>query len=156
MREDEPDILDMLIAHELAVKRLYEVFGTTFVDRRDLWQALATDEQEHADRLSRLRPDPRARGSLVRESRLRPEAVKSSISYVESQIERAEGGRLALLQALSIARDLESALIEEELSKLCESEHPEIRSIMMGIAEETKGHREMLNDALHGERRRRL
>ncbi len=38
MAGDEPSILELLIEHELAIKRLYEAFALDFADRRDLWR----------------------------------------------------------------------------------------------------------------------
>ena len=40
MTGDEPSVLELLIEHELAVKRLYEVFAVLFADRRDFGRAL--------------------------------------------------------------------------------------------------------------------
>jgi hypothetical protein len=35
MKGDEPDILEMLIKHELAIKQLYEKFVSMFINRKD-------------------------------------------------------------------------------------------------------------------------
>jgi hypothetical protein len=48
---------------------------------------------------------------LSQSSRIKPQAIKSSIGYVESQIVRAQKDSLSLVQALSIAKDLENALL---------------------------------------------
>jgi rubrerythrin len=151
----EPSILELLIEHELAVKRLYEAFALDFAERGDLWQSLARDEQGHADRLGRLMPQSNEVGRLWLDSGLRPQAVKSSIAYVESQRARAEGGGLGLLQALAIARDLENALIENEFSKLSGPVNVEIGSVLEDLAVETERHRKMLAEALEAERRLR-
>ncbi|MFH1833591.1 MAG: hypothetical protein ABH877_01085 [bacterium] len=47
------DILEALIEHELAVKRLYETFAADFTDRQEFWQTLAGAEQRHADKLGK-------------------------------------------------------------------------------------------------------
>jgi rubrerythrin len=153
---DEPSVLELLIEHELAVKRLYEAFALDFGDRRDLWQSLARDEQGHADRLERLRPRSTEVGRLWLDSGLRPQAIKSSIAYVESQRVRAEEGGLRLLQALAIAKDLENALIEKEFSKLSGPTNVEIRSVLDDLAAETEKHRRVLAEALEAESRSRL
>ncbi len=152
MTGDEPSVLELLIEHELAVKRLYEVFAVLFADRRDFWQGLARDEQGHADRLERLRPQSTEVGRFWLDSGLRPQAVKSSIAYVESQKARAQEGRLRLLQALAIAKDLENALIEDEFSKLSGPVNVEIGSVLEDLAAETDGHRRTLAEALEAER----
>lgn len=155
MREEQPDVLEMLIKHELALKQLYEVFAAAFMNRQDFWQTLAADEQGHAHRLGKLRSEPTIDNWLLHDSGLKLQAITSSIGYVESQIVRAREGRLSLLQALSIAKDLEDALIEKQFSRLGDSVCVEIRSILMDLAAETEGHRKALAEALDTEKQLR-
>lgn len=154
MREDEQDILEMLMRHELVIKQLYEVFAALFASHQDFWQRLAGDEQRHADRLDKLRSDSAIDTRLIGNAGIKIQAIKSSITYVESQIARAQDGQLALLQALSIARDLESALVEKHFSKLSDLASREIKSTLMDLAAETERHRKALVDAIDSEKRR--
>jgi hypothetical protein len=41
---DEPDVLELLIRHELVIKQLYEIFASMSENRREFWQSLAVDE----------------------------------------------------------------------------------------------------------------
>jgi len=86
---------------------------------------------------------------LLQESQIKPQAIKLSIGYVESQAERAQKSNINLLQALSIAKDLESALLEKQFSKLSNVASKEMRATLMDLAIETERHRnavvEMLN-----------
>ena len=153
MKEVEPDVLEMLIGHELVIKQLYEVFAATFKHRQEFWQNLARDEQGHADRLASLRSESTVNRWLLHESRLKPNAIKSSIGYVERQVARAREGNFSLLQALSIARDLEDALLEKHFSKLSDSTSERFRSILMDLAAETERHRKVLVEAIETEKR---
>jgi len=153
MKDDEPDVLEMLARHELALKQLYDLFAAQFAHRQDFWQGLARDEQRHADALGTLRSDPAAIAWLAKDSGLKPQAIKSSIGYVESQIARARGGTLNPLQALAIARDLESALIEKQFSRLSGSAPAEIRKVVTVLATETERHHKGIVDAIHAEKR---
>ena len=155
MTVNEPGVLELLIEHELAMKRLYEAFALDFRDRRELWQSLARDEQGHADRLEGLRPQSSEVDRLLHEKGLRPQAVRSSLTYVESQRVRAEEGGIGLLQALAIARDLENALIESQFSKLADPANDDIRMVMTELSTETERHRGTLAEALEAERRSR-
>jgi rubrerythrin len=137
------------------MKRLYEAFALDFRDRRELWQNLARDEQGHADRLESLRPQSSEVDRLGRDRRLRPQAVRSSLTYVESQRVRAEEGGIGLLQALAIARDLENALIESQFSKLVDLANDDIRMVMTELSTDTERHRGTLAGALEAERRSR-
>ena len=153
MKEVEPDVLEMLIGHELAIKQLYEVFAAKFKNRQEFWQSLARDEQGHADKLASLRSESTMNNWLLHESRLRPNAIKSSIGYVERQVARAREGNFSLLQALSIARDLESALLENHFSKLSDSTSEKIRSILTDLAADTERHRKVVVEAIDTEKR---
>ncbi len=156
MKEDELDVLEMLIRHELAIKQLYEIFAATFANRRDFWQSLASDEQRHADWLGALRSKPAIDKRLLQDSQIRPQAIKLSIGYVESQIVRAQEGKFSLLQALSVARDLESALLEKHFPKLSGSVGKETESILTDLAAETERHRKAVLDLLDIEKRQIL
>ncbi len=153
MKADETDVLEMLIRHELVIKELYEVFAAMFKSYQDFWNGLAGDERRHADKLGTLRSDPAIHRWLLRESRLRPRAIKSSIEYVEQQIKKAQEGNLKLLQTLSIARDLESALLEKQFSKFSDTASEEIKSTLKDLVAETEGHRKTLVKIIEAEKR---
>ena len=154
MNEDEPDILEMLIRHELAIKQLYKEFASVFTNRKDFWQRLAEDEQKHADTLGMLRSEPSINTLLLHDSQIKPQAIALSIGYVESQAERAQKGNFNLLQALSIAKDLESALLEKQFSKLSDFASKEMRAILVNIAAETERHRSAIVEALDAEKQK--
>ena len=98
---DGPDILELLIEHELALKRLYEALASAFAGRKDFWRSLAEEEQKHADQLGGLRSDAGVGAWLLSDSGINPQSIKSSIAYVDSQVARAKGGGLDLTHALS-------------------------------------------------------
>ncbi|MDY6895434.1 MAG: hypothetical protein SVO01_08495 [Thermotogota bacterium] len=154
MREEEPDVIGMLIRHELVIKELYEIFATMYKNHESFWQNLAADEQKHADWLAELRSDPITDKWFKYSSQLKPQAIKTSIGFVEQQIAKAKEGNLSLLQALSIARDLESALLERQFSKLKDSVPKEIRPIIMSLANETERHRKIVIELFVYEKRK--
>jgi len=151
MSEEELDVLELLIRHELAIKRLYEACAVAFPERRDLWQGIAGDEQRHSDTLEALRSGDSADKGSWFGNRLKPQAIKSSIAYVEKQTARAEGGYLSLREALSVARDLETALLEKQFSRMSGSA---AAKVLLGLAADTEGHRRAFASALEAEKRR--
>jgi rubrerythrin len=153
MSEGKTDILSMLSGHELAIKRLYEVFSASFPKYEGFWRNLAADEQKHSDWLEMLRSDPVTAGLLQDQIQLKPQAIKTSTGYLDGQVEKTHAGAFSLMQALSIARDLETALIERLFSKLRLSPSEKIRSIISELTDETEKHRYMLNQALEAEKR---
>lgn len=152
MAENDIGIIELLIRHELAIKALYELFASLFPERRNLWEDLAKDEQRHADWLGVLRAGKGLDAWLSENIQLKPQAVKASIKYVESQAQRAQGKQLNMIQALAIARDLESALIEKQFSRIGVSVPEEARSVLMNLAAETERHRKIVTEFLNSER----
>jgi len=152
MRENEPILLEMLIKHELAIKLLYETFAELFSTHQNFWQKLASDEQKHADQLGTLRSETAFNTSLLQESRLKLPAIKSSIDYVERQTAKAREGNVSFLEALSIARDIENALLEKQFAKLGDAVSREVKKILMVLATETEKHRNAIAEALHTEK----
>lgn len=134
------DILELLIKHELAIKELYETFATIFKNHTSFWQELANDEQKHADRLLEFRSNPTTNNWLRSASKFKAEAINTSIGYIENQISQAKKGNFNILQALSIAKDIESALLERIFHKLKDSALKEIESVLIILAEETEKH----------------
>jgi hypothetical protein len=91
---------------------------------------------------------------LLCDSRLKFQAINTSIGYVENQIARAKEENLSLLQALSIAKYLESALLEKQFFKIQESTPKEIRSVMVSLTDETEKHLNTVVELLASEKRR--
>ena len=152
MKEDELNILELLIRNELAIRQLYERYASLFVNNKDFWKRLADDEQRHADALGTLRTESHINKLLLQEGQIKPQAIKLSIGYIESQAERAQKDNINLLQALSIAKDLESALLEKQFSKLSDLASKEMKAILMDLAIETERHRGAIVEALNAEK----
>lgn len=134
------NILELLIKHELKIKELYETFAKIFKSHASFWQELANDEQKHADRLLELQSNPITNNWLQYEIKFKPEAINISTGYIENQILRAKEGKFNILQSLSIARDIESALLERIFYKLKDSAPMEIKSFLIVITDETEKH----------------
>lgn len=141
MRDEKPGILELLIEHELAIKELYASFAALFSAQAGFWQELAEQEQGHADRLEEVRIDAQARQWVPYDFSIRAEAIRMSNGFVREQIALAEKGNFTPLQALSLARDLENALLEKQLTKLKSSAPREIRPVLAILANETDRHR---------------
>lgn len=153
MGDGNADILELLIRHELALKELYGIFAAAFPGHQDLWNRMVADEQKHADLLGTLRGDRALDKWSLPGSPLKPQAIKASLGYVESQIIKAREGKFTVMQALSVARDLENALLEKQIAKLGESPSGGIQSVARVLVAETTDHRNALIEAIGGKSR---
>jgi rubrerythrin len=152
MTEEKPDILEMLIRHEFAIQQLYELFASMFKSHQKFWQKIAKDEQRHSHWLETLRSKKSLKNWFLSESRLKMQAITASIRYVEMQITRAQKGNFNLLEALSISKDLETALLEKQFSKMSPSVPEKIRTIFIKLAGETEQHLKEIATALDAEK----
>lgn len=148
------DILGMMIGHELAIRELYELFALMPGDHGEFWRSLAADEQKHADWLADLQENEDVVRWLSYHSELKLQAVKTSINYVRSQVERARSGSFTHLQALAVSRDLEGALLEKQFSRMKGAMPEEIRTVLTGLTVETERHLMTIVEALASEKKK--
>jgi hypothetical protein len=138
-----------LIRHETAIKQLYELFAETFPEHRTFWEGIKEEEQKYAYFLEGLSSKASLKEWFVNDGRLKRLAIIGSIEYIEGQIERARKANISLLEALSIANDLEEALIEKQFIRLTISGPEEIRNVMKGLVADTQRHRKMIAEKLN-------
>jgi hypothetical protein len=150
---DESDLLSLLVGHELALARFYEVCSDVFPHRRDLWLGLAIEEHGHTETLERLRSDPDVVRWSLHESGLKPQAVRSSIAYVDTQLRRVQDGLVGALRALSIAKDLEDALVEKQFARLDPNAFPRSTPVLEAFLADIQRHRSTIAEAIEMERR---
>lgn len=154
MSENEQDVLALMVRHELALKRLYEVFAGTFKKNEQFWRDLAAEEEKHAQWLSKLKTYPNVASWLQRNIKIKPQAIKMSTEYVEEQIEKAGQKSFSGIQALSVVRDIESALLERQFFKLKDTAPKELSKIMDRLAQETERHLKIVTDKFFSEKQK--
>jgi hypothetical protein len=148
LTEDTGTIVKMLSDHELALKELYQTYAVRIPSLKDLWLKLAEDEQCHSDWLGSLVSKVEA-GSFSNPCGWpRPAAIESSLKYIRAQIVRARQSEVTLLAALSIAKGLESALLEKQFFKVADDACPEVRVVLGRLVIGTQKHRQAVTEAL--------
>lgn len=153
MHNQTRTIVKMLSDHELALKELYQTYAAKIPSLKDFWLRLAADEQHHSDWLSSLMPKPGVDDSSDPCCWPRPAAVESSLKYIRALIVRAKQGEVTLLVALSIAKDLESALLEKEFFRAADSACPDVRAVLGRLIAATERHGRAVVKALDAAKR---
>lgn len=147
MGDAEPDVLELMIGHELAMRGLYEACAEVFPGLHELWGRLASDEQEHAELLATLRSvSPLEMRAAY--SRFKPQPIKTSTEYAREQASRVRAGHLTDVEVLALAVDFETALLEGHSIKLALSAPMNIKPVLMELALGDTRHREALQTAL--------
>jgi hypothetical protein len=154
LAETELDSLELLIRHELAIKQLYELFAVMFPEFHDFWRNIVGEEQQHADLLLRLQSKETLKKWFLSDGQLKRLAIRGSLDYLDAQIMRISKASISVREALSIAKDLEDALIEKQFFKVTGSAPEEISLSMRDIVAESRQHQRRIAEALNAEKQK--
>ncbi len=132
--------LHLLREHEKAIGRLYAAYARRFPQDREFWLDLSGEEEQHAGWVkslqSRVNEDP---SSLVVD-RFPTTAIEHSLAYVNRLIGTADSPSLTRVNALSIALDLERALLEHRYFEVFAGDAPQIRHTLQLLEQSTRTH----------------
>ena len=145
MQTDEMnEIIQAIQQHELSLARMYEEFARSHPEHRQFWSQLAREESLHAkwiESLGRHFQKGQLGGSGLKLNR---QALKTSISHIEKQTEASRKGDLSLLNAVSIALDIEKSMIENKFFEIFDLDDAKFDRIRSGLKQETAKHRQHL------------
>jgi hypothetical protein len=146
-------LLDTLAAHEKALSELYRKFSELFQRTRDLWTDLSKDEEMHRKWIQRMKSLYREGKLVVNPDRITMMSVKTSIEYIEEQIQKADSGRITEANALAIASNLERAMIDERYFRMLSSADARFAKVNEKLEKATEVHKARLENALQHEER---
>jgi rubrerythrin len=132
--------LDLLREHEKAIGRLYAAYARRFPQEREFWLGLSREEAQHARWIDMLRSRAEEDPSGLVVERFPAAAIELSLAYVHRLIESADSPHLTRINALSIALDLERALLEHKYFEVFASDDPQIVRTLQLLQESTRSH----------------
>ena len=140
LTETQLKVIKLLAEHEKAISQLYREYARKFPVQKDFWSKIAAEEIEHASWIFKLRSQAEKGSLYFKEGRFKIEAIKTSLEYVKSQITEAQNNKISAKNALSVARDLESGLIEKKFFEIFEPDCREIKQVLLDLAAATREH----------------
>ncbi len=141
-------LLEVMKTHEEVISRLYECYAERFPEHRNFWTKLSKEEIEHANWIDRLRSRIEEGSDAMVVDRFPIAAVKSSIDFVNKQIDKALDANFSLINALSTAIDIEKALLESAYFETFEGDSKETIRTLAFLASSTREHRRRIGDML--------
>lgn len=139
MNAFETDI-ELLIKHEKAIGRLFETYAIKFPDHKQFWATLAWEEQDHAKNIRKLAQLIKKRHVRFDSEKFKPIAIKTSIEYIEKEITRANKEDISLKTALSVAINIEKAIIDGEIFDAFKGYSTEAKSFLRKCASDFAEH----------------
>ncbi len=148
MGEVVQELVNRLMENERAMVRLYEQFGETFPEDEKFWNEISREELLHFNWLKQLGDFVDKEKIGIRPTSLRSQAVSTSISYLNSLIEKCRKGELTREKAYALAYDIENSLLEKNFFSVFEFASTPYRKIQNEMARETRDHRDKIGEAL--------
>lgn len=150
-------IMKFLIEHEERIAQLYNLFAIVLPEQAAVWKKLVVDEKAHADVLREL--DKYLSEKKIRLNETRVDLIteiQPSIEFIRSKIEFLKHRKIDYLEALSLADDIESWIVESKCFKIFSSDSPRMVEEFTALLEHTKQHSEMIKKLLKEQRKKRV
>lgn len=145
---DVNELIQEIIRHEVSLEKMYKQFAKSHPNHRQFWSQIAREEALHVKWIKSL-ADHYTNGHIgLSDIKLNHQTLKTSISHLERQIEASKNGRLSLLNAVSIALDIEKSMIENKFFEIFDLGEGKRRQIRAGLEKETSKHRQKLEKLL--------
>lgn len=138
------ELIETLANNELLVGSLYKIYADKFPKFKHFWEKLITDEKNHGTWLKTLLSDVDKGKLLINEDRFNAETIMSFTKYVKDLKDIALKEDFTVINALSYARDIESALIERGFFKVYETDSPILKIVLNDLEKVTTAHEKMV------------
>lgn len=136
------DLVQEIKRHELALAKMYKQFAVSHPEHREFWDQLAREEAIHAEWIESLGRHYQNGQIGLSGLKLNHQAIKTSISHLENQTEASRNGDLSLLNAVSIALDIEKSMIDNKFFEIFDLVDAKFDRIRAGLESETVKHRQ--------------
>ncbi len=139
------EIVDLYVAQELRMARLYTLYADRYPDHIGFWTSLAEQERRHAAAIRNLWNRTRSGGANFNPGRFRSGILRMFIGYLDKVYAKAKAERAPLLGALAVARDIENAMIEKKALGIFEGDAPEVQRLLERLHKDTARHAAQLD-----------
>ena len=149
---DYRKIVSLLSEVESTIGRLYKIYADKHPEKRDFWQSLVREEDNHARLIESLNPYLKEGIIKLNESRCKREAIETVLNFARGRIELAQKTTSKLYDALFTASQIEKNVIENDFCSFFEGDSPDFKKVCSQITDETKAHREKIQKLLEENR----
>lgn len=127
---------------EIAVADFYGACGQQWADESQVWSRLSAMEIQHARNIKKVADALRDRPEEFKVIRfVNPQGLEVVIGRLKNYAAQVRNGILSKKDAILIAQDTESSVMEILLTGIFEAETEEYRQLIKSIADETAEHK---------------
>ncbi|MCL5036154.1 MAG: hypothetical protein M1269_03450 [Chloroflexi bacterium] len=149
------EMMELLAKHEETIDRLYMTYAARFPEKSRFWEELAKEQNSHAAWIRMLESDVSDGYIDFDPGKYEKAAINSSIKFMEDKINEARNDDFTLVNALSIALDIEKSFIERTHFNFFGGELGMMKEVFEDLKESAGGHidkieRELYREKFHG------
>ncbi len=137
--QENKDILKMMVDNETAISEIYRIYAQRYKKQEKFWNDLAREEIQHARLIEKLSKSKDVSISNIKE-RFTPEVFKISFRYLEEKKEQAAKETLSFKEALSIALDIETGMLERGYLSVFKGDSPKFQMMLETLDMATQEH----------------
>jgi len=138
------DLIQEIRRHELILAKMYKQFSKAHPHHCQFWSQLAHEEAMHAKWIKSLGQHFENGNIGLLECQINHQAIKTSISHLERQTKASKNGHLSLLNAVTVALDIEKSLIDKKVFDIFDLAGVKNGRIRANLEKETTRHRQSL------------
>lgn len=153
MTGEHPDILSRLAENEEAIGVLYQEYAKRYPDYSSFWSGLAHEEEEHACWIRALCSIASETGLVIKQGRFNEAALQTYCNYLGRELANVKQGDTTLLNALAATLYIEESMIERKYFDVFEADAPELKRVLLRLAEATEVHVDRARETLENYRR---
>ena len=135
----------LLAEHERAIGDLYESFAATIRIGASFWHRIAAEEFEHEQMILEIDEQLQKGQWAFRRPAFITSAIAESLDWVARQKKNVELGGASMREALKLALQLESSMMEAKFFDVLDQDAPEMMSVIESLAAYSKAHVKRLN-----------
>jgi len=133
-------VFTQIIESETRIGDLYRIYARRLAEHATFWLDLAAEENTHAVWVRTLYTHLKEGTISFNEERFSPEAYQLFLDYLTRLIQQAETERITMLQALSIAKDIEETILEKNFFSIFFTEAVESKRLLSALHSSTEEH----------------
>ncbi|MBU2044154.1 MAG: hypothetical protein KJ619_02855 [Candidatus Omnitrophica bacterium] len=126
-------IAGLLVKNEEAVSELYKIMARKFPFKREFFMALSQEELIHASWISNFYPEFENGSLKFNQDKLSQEIIQKHIDKVEAAVREFKAKKLSLVDALSVALDIEMTLAEANFFEIKQSDPQTIQGLLQSL-----------------------
>ena len=147
-KENEINLITKLAKNEQTISQLYQAYAEKFPDYQKFWANLSSEEIEHSNWISDLNSKVNQGLISFSEERFKIEAIETFLKYLQQRLADIKEEKISLINALSIALDIENSLIERKFFEVFESDSEGLKYTLLSLAAATEFHRTKIKKIL--------